>query len=165
MSYSQNLDVLIALISHLGLCNQKSRTPTFIAKDLGIEVSKIQDSLEGFSGIFRRSKNKSKSGESYYTLQIRFALRGSQYSDETEGKEGTALEIDHIISLMNFVSDQAQKEQDADLALKGLKESSKRLEQDFLVAQKQINQGRLAAFLALAASIIATISSLASSIF
>ena len=77
-SYLENYDLLIALITHLSLTKYRSRTPSQIAKSLGLLDNKeqVQKSLDSFFEFFRKSNNKSQdSNENFYTVHARYALR------------------------------------------------------------------------------------------
>ena len=104
LKYSDHMDVLMALTSHLALTRKKSRTPSYLAKDLGVTKSEVETVLDGFSGIFRRSKNKTKEGnEHFYTLHYRFALR-SQATDDDDKDIGQPLSDSQLSSLVNFIT-------------------------------------------------------------
>jgi|GEM_PF-5192880 len=170
MKYSEYQDGLAALISHLGLVSNKSRTPHFIAMDTGIEKQRAEEILDGFPGIFRKSKNTSKSGEWFYTLQIRYALRQPQYKETTGDEAGTPLSVADVLSMLEFIARQAHQEQNMSLADSELRqirelaqhdlEMSKRsMEGTLTVAQQQLDQNKTSARLSFAASLVAALAS------
>ena len=68
--------------------------------------------LTTFKGLFRRSINKSSTGEYYYTLQLRFAKRWMEdkndESDEAEVKE--PLSANYLQALFTLISARATQE-------------------------------------------------------
>ncbi|WP_133510668.1 hypothetical protein [Candidatus Thiosymbion oneisti] len=168
MKYSNHQDSLIALVSHLGLTKHKSRTPLFISKNTGIPEDKVRKILAEFPGLFRKSRNISSKNENFYTLQIRYALRGSQYDEDTKEEEGTPLEITHIVSLLDFISNQAHQEQNINIAnvqleqtkelfLKELQLNKESMSQELTIAKSQINNSKRASIIAAVAAIISAI--------
>ncbi|NIJ88574.1 hypothetical protein FHR49_001361 [Xanthomonas campestris] len=74
-SYSKNLDVLVAVITHLGYTDWNMRSAKNLAKALNIEQSSVQYVCDHFKSLFRKSTYKSKAGTEFYQLQVRHALR------------------------------------------------------------------------------------------
>ena len=114
--YSENLDTLIALVTNLAMTRFKARTPSKLAKRLSLDESEVLLVLENFKGLFRRSRRKkSKSGEYYYTLQLRYARRWLEENSENEGEDDPEpqepLEAEYLATLLNFVTSQADHEQ------------------------------------------------------
>jgi len=111
-SYSDNFDLLIALICHLGSTDRASRTPTFIAKDLSFEKNNVETVLNGFPAFFRRSSNTSKKpdsqGDHFYTLHLRYSRRRIDAEEDGESNPLSAEEIDMLI---NLVTDMVSQEQ------------------------------------------------------
>ena len=176
MIYSKHQDCLIALVSHLGLTVKKSRTAPFIAESIGIPKEDVRNVLGVFPGIFRRSKNTSKASEHFYTLQIRYALRGSQYDESTGDEEGIPLEIADVMSLLAFIARQAHQEQDVsvantqmqqtrELTQKELQLSKESMEKSLSVAKAEIVQSRNTAWLSLGASLIAAIAAIVAAVY
>ena len=175
MKYSESQDCLTALVSHLALTAYKSRTPPYIADNISIPEEDVRRVLDGFPGIFRKSKTTSSANEHFYTLQIRYALRGKQYDDKTGEDVGTPLEIGHVISLLEFIAGQAHQEQDVsvadsqlqqtkELTQKELQLTKKSMEQQLSVANAQITHGKNAAILSFAASVLAAIAAIVAAI-
>ncbi len=111
-SYSENLETIIALTSNLALGKHKSRTPSNLAKYLNLQKQDVERVLEAFKGIFRRSINKSKDGEYFYTLQLRFAKRWMEnYVDDEENDEvKEPLAADYLQALFTLISARATQE-------------------------------------------------------
>ncbi len=160
MKYSEHLDVLLALISHLGLVDKKSRTPPVLAKYLGFPEEEIRNTLSTFHGIFRKAPKPSKSGQPFYTLQIRYALREKEYKDWNKPdynpgdseESGNAIDVSHIIDLMNFVSERAKQEEDREQSLNEFKQVERKMQAELAQSEKQILQAKKASYLALGGS-------------
>jgi hypothetical protein len=108
--YSDNLDILNALITYLAMTDNKSNTPSFIAKSLGLDVSKVKNTLQEFDGLFRESTHSSEEGEKYYTLQLRYSRRWIRGSN-SENKPTEALSAEYLDILLNFVTRMVEQEQ------------------------------------------------------
>jgi hypothetical protein len=54
-SYQEHLDLLIALVTYLGLSQWRSRSPNGLGRDLGWEETRISETRNRFPGLFRRS--------------------------------------------------------------------------------------------------------------
>ena len=111
--YCENLETLIALITHLGATDRASRTPTCIAEDLGISKEKVQHVLQEFPGFFRRSKNSSKEeksrGECFYTLHLQYSRRLQDKEEEGKSQPLKTDEIDMLISILSHMVAQEQE--------------------------------------------------------
>ena len=113
--YSKNLEVTLALVTHLAMTRKKSRTPSTLAKYLNLKKAGVQNVLDNFPGLFRKSRDEyvSKKGENYYTLQLRYARR---WLDETANEEmedpdpKEPLEPEYLSALINYISHQADQE-------------------------------------------------------
>lgn len=112
--YSEHLETLIALVTHLGLTYRRSRTPTMLAKYLGLEKAEVQKVLSDFKGLFRESVSV-ENGEHFYTLQIRYARRWldetESDSDDDDTVQRPPLAPEHIAGLLSFVSRMVEQEQ------------------------------------------------------
>ncbi|WP_185825824.1 hypothetical protein [Xanthomonas sp. SI] len=108
--YSENLETLIALVTHLAMTDWAARSPPNLAKALSIEQSEIEGVLESFKGLFRKSKNTSKkTGAYFYTLQLRHARQWLQ-DEEDEDSKRPPLEQEYLSTLLEFISHRAQEE-------------------------------------------------------
>ena len=56
LKYSDHIDVLVALVTHLAATSYKSRTPGGLATSLGLDPTKVKSALKGFRGLFRESE-------------------------------------------------------------------------------------------------------------
>lgn len=127
--YTSNFDMLVALIVHLGATDRASRTPTFIAADLGFEKASVLQALERFPAFFRKSRitsTKDKSlGDHFYTLHLRYSRRRL---DDREDGESQPLSTDEIDMLISLVANMVEQEQENSRALQELQQSFKTLE-------------------------------------
>lgn len=76
--YSVHLDVLMALITYLALTGWRSRSPRGLSRDLRFDEGAILSALDGFSGLFRKSKDLYPTDigpQHAYTLHARYARR------------------------------------------------------------------------------------------
>jgi hypothetical protein len=118
MKYSDHFDTIIALISHLSMCKYDSRTLPNLSKDIGINNNEVEKVVNGFPGIFRKSINVSRSGEAYYTLQMRYARRWRGMIDEDEinedpkAEESPFVEDEYISLLFEFVTNMVNQEKE-----------------------------------------------------
>ncbi len=117
--YSDHLETLIALTTHLAMTDWSMRTPPNLAKALSIDESEIRYALDNFKGLFRRSPNKSKkTGAHFYTLQIRYARQWLEdAAEEDEGIQKPPLEAEYLTTLLNFVTHRASEEGGRSLGL------------------------------------------------
>lgn len=126
--YSNDFDVLVALINHLGATDRASRTPTFIASDLGFEKERVLNALTNFPAFFRKSRktsNKEKTlGEHFYTLHLRYSRRNK---DNEEEGESQPLSIEEINMLVNLVAHMVEQEQENSRNMNELNQSYKNL--------------------------------------
>ena len=110
--YADHLDTLIALTTYLALTPKISRTAPGLAADLSLAENDVRSTLNGFPGVFRRSRTPSSEGESYYTLHARYALRKTE--SDAEEQNLTALRSDLLSTLLQFASQQAAQESSFD---------------------------------------------------
>jgi hypothetical protein len=110
--YGEYLDTLVALVTHLAATRYKSRTPHGIATSLSLDHDEVQTVLKGFRGLFHESAEADrKTGEKYYTVHLRYALRSQD--DGKEGDEELAREPlpgDQLIALIDFIRHSAEQE-------------------------------------------------------
>jgi hypothetical protein len=112
LRYSDHLDILIALATYLALTPRMSRTSPGLAEGLSLPEVDVRNTLNGFPGVFRRSRNQSTDGESYYTLHARYALR--QTDAEADLQTVAELRSELLSTLLQFVSHQAAQESSVD---------------------------------------------------
>ena len=115
--YSDHLDTIVALITHLAMTKHKSRTPSKMARQLSLDQDKTLYVLNNFKGLFRRScRKQDKRGEHYYTLQLRYArrwLEDADDDDQGEDSQGEPLESNYLSTLLDFVANRAEQEQES----------------------------------------------------
>jgi hypothetical protein len=110
LSYAKNLDILIALVSHLGYTDWNMRSTKNLSKAVGHTEDEITKVLDGFKSIFRRSNQNSHQGLVYYQLQVRYALRWRDDIEEDEKKDALPLEPATVNSLLDFIVKCADQE-------------------------------------------------------
>lgn len=117
--YSEHLETLIALTTHLAMTDWSMRTPPNLAKALSIDEEDIQLVLDRFKSLYRRSPRKSKkTGAHFYTLQIRHARQWLEdAADEDEGVKKPPLEAEYLTTLLNFITHRASAEGSRSLGL------------------------------------------------
>ncbi len=130
--YNDHLDVLLALVTYLGLCAWRSRSPNGLARDLGLDETSITIALNNFPGLFRKSANVHPTNagpQPSYTLHARYARRRSLRSDEislgtrnlaalsdpepTQIGIGEELDADTLRAVLDFVTEQARAERES----------------------------------------------------
>ena len=123
--YTDNADVLIALISYLAATRKKSRRPKKIAEDLGLDRAEVTLVLHTFKSLFRESHRfHEKSKEHYYTLYLRYALRSQakaakeQADEEADDNEiaRQPLSDAQIAMLFEFVARMVEQERTAEIS-------------------------------------------------
>lgn len=123
--YTDNADVLIALVSYLAATRKKSRRPKKIAEDLGLDRTEVTLVLQTFKSLFRESHRvHKKSKEHYFTLYLRYALRSQakaakEQADEEADENEIArqpLSDGQIAMLFEFVARMVEQEGTADIA-------------------------------------------------
>jgi hypothetical protein len=108
--YSDNLDVLVALVTYLAMTDFKSNTPSYIAETLALDINKVKNTLQTFDGLFRESNNPAENGEKYYTLHLRYALRWAQ-DDDNNSELKEPLGAEYLDTLLNFITRMVEQEQ------------------------------------------------------
>jgi hypothetical protein len=106
--YSDHLDVLVALTTYLALTPWASRTVPGLARDLSLPPEDVRAAVEGFPGVFRRSRNLSAEGEPYFTLHARYALRKADTANEAQVL--VELRSDLLSTVLAFIAQQASHE-------------------------------------------------------
>lgn len=109
--YSESLDILVALVTHLGYTDWNMRSTNGLAKAVGHTEAEVSQILEEFKSLFRKSGYKSKKGLIYYQLHVRHALRWKDEIDE-EGSENDKLPLDPatVNALLDFIVKSADQE-------------------------------------------------------
>jgi hypothetical protein len=112
-SYSDNLDTIVALVTHLALTEWKSRTSSKLSEALGLEQKQVELVLENFKGLFRKSMRRApNSDEHYYTLHMRYALRSFRDPghQETQEEPTGPLDGDDLATLLQYISGAVERE-------------------------------------------------------
>lgn len=113
--YSDHLDTIIALVTHLGYSEYKARTSPNLAKALSIPETEITLVLEMYKSLFRKSDGVSKkTGAPFYALQLRHAIRWVEEANEDaapdEQEPKPALDHAQVNALLDFVVKKADHE-------------------------------------------------------
>jgi hypothetical protein len=111
-SYSKHIDTLTALTSYLAMTDRKSLTPTHLSDALSLDIKEVSYVLENFKSLFRRSQRLSpKNRENYYTLHLRYGLRGQGNGENCDDDIARKpLGHEYLSSLLNFISRKADSE-------------------------------------------------------
>ncbi len=149
--YSEHLDTLTALITYLALTPKKSRTAPNLSLDLSLDPEVVQATFDAFPGVFRKSKNPDASGNPFYTIHARYALRA--YDGEGSGDELPEVRPDVLAVLLEFVTHAARAEQERT-------QFEAQLQSTRDAAQGAQRSARLAALVAAIAAVLALIGSL-----
>lgn len=109
--YAAHLDLLVALITHLGYTNWNIRSTKGLAKAVGRTETEVVLVLDGFTGIFRKSNYTSPKGLVYYQLHVRHALRWKdELTDVEEEDDKLPLEPATVNALLDFIVKSADQE-------------------------------------------------------
>ncbi len=112
LSYSKNIDYLVSSILYLGSHTfYWARTPSSMSAELSMDESKLLAVLEGFPGLFRKSRSTASNGQPYFSLQARYALR--EGGDTSEPDKISCIEplgTDRMELLIEFVLKMAEHE-------------------------------------------------------
>jgi len=76
-----------------------------------MDETELQSVLEGFPGLFRKSRSTASNGQRYFSLQARYALRGG--GDTSEPEKVSYIEplaTDRMELLIEFVLQMAEHE-------------------------------------------------------
>lgn len=118
--YSDHLDTLIAVVTHIGVGKYVKRTVKGIAADAQLEPQSVAFVLTNFPGLFKKYKDaRSLTGDPLYTLHILHA--GKWLDNEGDdsrpnraasayAKEKVPLDPQHLAVLLEFISHRAQDE-------------------------------------------------------
>ncbi len=105
--YSEHLETLVAVITHLAVYKHPKRTTQGIAKESQLNEQEVKTVLDSFRGIFKKYRATSPSGEALYALHVRHA-RQSVESDGDPERE--PLDPQYLTILLELVSHRAQDE-------------------------------------------------------
>ena len=110
--YAEHQETLIALVTHLAMTEWSARSPTNLEKALSIDKGEITKVLNDFKGLFRKSlKTSKKTGDHFYTLQIRHAKQWLDDSEEeSENDKKPPLDSELLTKLLDFVISKAAEE-------------------------------------------------------
>lgn len=109
-SYADDLALLTALVTHLGMCKLKSKSATKLAEDLSLNKADIARILTAYPDLFiKAGQSKQHVGESTYTLHIRYALRWQDKNDDGADVR-RPIEAEHLSALLSFIDNQAAQE-------------------------------------------------------
>jgi len=98
----------VAVVTLLAVHKWVIRQPKGIANDLSIDESEVREVLDEFKGLFRKSRKISRDHEApFYSLHLRYAR---QNADENAEQVKPALESEYLISLLEFISQNAREE-------------------------------------------------------
>jgi hypothetical protein len=104
--YTGHLDTVLALTTYLALTPRKSRTAANLAADLSLPRDDVRSAFDAFPSLFRKSISRSASGEHYYTLTARYALRGS----EDDNGPDPEIQVDVLKILLDLVAQRVEAE-------------------------------------------------------
>jgi hypothetical protein len=102
-SYAKNLDVLVAVITHLGYTDWNMRSAKNLAKALNMDQASVLYVLANFPSLFRKSTYSSKNGTEFYQLHIRHALRWRDNIVYDEESKDPPLESSSVNAMLDFV--------------------------------------------------------------
>jgi hypothetical protein len=105
--YADHIDTLTALITYLALTDRKSRPSGPLADALSLPRENVLEVLDGFPSIFRKSNRVDSTGNHFYTIHARFALRPYDGGDEDDLPQVRA---DILKVLLEFVTENARAE-------------------------------------------------------
>jgi hypothetical protein len=110
--YAKHYEVLMAVVTHLGVNKWALRQPRGIANDLSIDEESIRTVLKSFKGLFRQSaKTSGDHGDHFYSLHLRHSR---QPSGENPQVERGPLDAEYLFPLLKFISEKsAQQSQQA----------------------------------------------------
>jgi hypothetical protein len=106
-SYTENFDTLLALVTHLASTHLQSRTVPGLARDLGFNAEDVRTVLNGFPGMFRKSRSTDRAGEPYYSVHLRYARRSlSNEPNEHEAADADnePLNSEELSSLFQLIT-------------------------------------------------------------
>lgn len=115
-SYSESLEVLMAVVTYLAMNEFPMRQPKKIADDTSIDIHAVEYVLKNFKGLFRESRKVSNDhGAHFYSLQLRYALN---VVDDDNKKTKPPLDKGDLSALLEFISRRASEEMQKGTAIK-----------------------------------------------
>lgn len=109
LRYSDHLDTLTAVVTHLAMGEHIKRTANGLAADTQIDEHGIATVLDGFPGLFKRyGKDTSPEGRVLYSLHLVHA--GRHLLTDTRGDRVNPLDSQYLATLLEFISHRAQDE-------------------------------------------------------
>lgn len=115
-SYSEHLEVLMAVVTYLAMNEFPMRQPKKIADDTSIDIRAVEYVLRNFKGLFRESRKTSTDhGAHFYSLQLRYALN---VLDDDNKKTKPPLGKHDLSALLEFISRRASEETQQGTAIK-----------------------------------------------
>jgi hypothetical protein len=115
MRYSENIDYIVSAAIYLGTQEYWwARTSKNMARELGLDVHRLEAVLSGFPGIFRRSHQLSPEGMPYFALQARYAQYEAKKGEEPETVSYIApVSVEKLRLLLDFVLKMAEHEKES----------------------------------------------------
>jgi hypothetical protein len=109
-SYANDLALLTTLTTHLGMCQLKSKSAPKLADDLSLNPKDIERIFTDYPELFiKAGSSATHTGESTYTLHIRYALRWKDKNDQGEDAR-KPIEPEHLSALLSYIDNQAAQE-------------------------------------------------------
>lgn len=116
--YSENLDILVAVVTHIAVGEYIKRTASGIASEAQLEPAKVERVLNCFPGLFKKYKDPTRqTNEDRFTLHV---LHAGQWLDGTRDDsepirlrpygEKRRLDPQYLTVLLEFISHRAQDE-------------------------------------------------------
>ncbi|UAA39153.1 hypothetical protein KIH87_01955 [Paraneptunicella aestuarii] len=145
IKYSDHVDVLLALVTNLAMTDKASLTPRRLAKYLNLEEQEVCTVLDGFPGLFRKSRVKEKNppegkvAQHFYTLQIRYSRRYLELNgDDDDPNPQEPLSAELFNSLVRFISEQVNLEHENDRLTKELSAAHERFSKQLAEQEKSL---------------------------
>jgi hypothetical protein len=83
-----------------------------MARDLALDSTKLQAVLDGFPGLFRKSRQTDDAGNPFYSLQARYALR-TEYGPVERSTKIPPLPVESVKLAYDFILRSADDERSA----------------------------------------------------
>lgn len=109
-SYSKNIDILVAIVTHLGYTDWNMRSTKNLAKAVGRSEDEVSKVLDEFKALFRKSSFKSSKNLTYYQLHVRYALRWRDDNNTENVEQNLPLEPTTVNALLDFIIKCADQE-------------------------------------------------------
>jgi hypothetical protein len=98
--YTENFDVLVAIVTHLSNTEAESRSVPGMARDLGLDEKKVRTVVDRFQAFFRKGTQPNNEGQYYYTLHLRYSRR----KIDGEGVSREQLRPEELSTLLDLIS-------------------------------------------------------------